>query len=235
MLYTIAPTPCLYNGRVYRSRHEAQVAAFMDLLGIMFTYEPNTRFRYWLKDFILLGRLPVLVEARPVYTWPDVLGESTGEIRQVRARNQLPAGNDFPVEFWRDPFLLLGGHPAGIQWSAPHVADPTRFRRWWCAGALISSTQNRPWIVKLVEPMAELETPMGSGLRPVTWGQCPGCDKQPRLHLATSRGYFMPCGCPDFGPPPTVSEQEIVDTYIRWTWDKAAEITRWNPPGEIAA
>jgi len=61
--------PTVYKGRQYRSRLEARWAAFFDLLGWRYEYEPFDR-RGWIPDFLLLGRDEVLVEVKPVAEFP---------------------------------------------------------------------------------------------------------------------------------------------------------------------
>ena len=55
----------IYKDRLYRSRLEARWAAFFDLVGWMFEYEPY-EFNGWIPDFIIIGkRDAVLVEVKP--------------------------------------------------------------------------------------------------------------------------------------------------------------------------
>ena len=62
--------PTVYKGRQYRSRLEARWAAFFDLLGWRYEYEPFDR-RGWTPDFLILGgRDEVLVEVKPVAEFP---------------------------------------------------------------------------------------------------------------------------------------------------------------------
>lgn len=74
-MHDIKAIPTVYNGRQYRSRLEARWAAFFDLVGWRYEYEPFD-LPGWIPDFLLLGKAPVLVEVKPVMKFPkDVAGE----------------------------------------------------------------------------------------------------------------------------------------------------------------
>jgi hypothetical protein len=62
--------PTVYRGVQYRSRLEAKWAAFFDLLGWPYQYEPFD-LGGWIPDFLLMGRVPVLVEVKPVFEFPQ--------------------------------------------------------------------------------------------------------------------------------------------------------------------
>lgn len=68
--------PTKYKGVQFRSRLEAKWAAFFDLLGWRWEYEPFDR-KGWIPDFILLGATPVLVEVKPVHGENDPLFAAT--------------------------------------------------------------------------------------------------------------------------------------------------------------
>lgn len=53
-----------FRGRIFRSRLEAKWAAFFDLMGWGYEYEPFA-FAGWLPDFLLFGKHDVLVEVKP--------------------------------------------------------------------------------------------------------------------------------------------------------------------------
>lgn len=57
--------PTTYAGVRFRSRLEAKWAAFFDLLGWSWQYEPFD-LAGWIPDFILPGKCPVLVEIKPI-------------------------------------------------------------------------------------------------------------------------------------------------------------------------
>lgn len=60
-----AGIPTLYRGIQYRSRLEARWAAFFDLLGWRFQYEPFD-LNGWIPDFLLVGAR-TLVEVKPIF------------------------------------------------------------------------------------------------------------------------------------------------------------------------
>ena len=68
--------PTLYNGIQFRSRLEAKWAAFFDLLGWEYEYEPFD-LNGWIPDFLIKGKpQDVLVEVKPVTEFPaDVAAE----------------------------------------------------------------------------------------------------------------------------------------------------------------
>jgi len=67
------PHPTLYEGRRYRSRLEARWAAFFDLLGWPFEYEPYD-LGAWSPDFLLHGDArPILAEVKPITEKDDAV------------------------------------------------------------------------------------------------------------------------------------------------------------------
>jgi hypothetical protein len=66
MIYDIASIPTRYNSVQFRSRLEARWAAFFDLVGWKWDYEPLD-LGGWTPDFLIKGKVPALVEVKPVY------------------------------------------------------------------------------------------------------------------------------------------------------------------------
>jgi hypothetical protein len=62
--------PTTYNGINFRSRLEAKYAAFFDLLGWKYEYEP-VDFRGWIPDFVITNSKPIYVEIKPVFDFPE--------------------------------------------------------------------------------------------------------------------------------------------------------------------
>ena len=63
--------PTLYNGIQFRSRLEAKWAAFFDLLGWEYEYEPFD-LNGWTPDFLIKGKpKDILVEVKPVTEFPE--------------------------------------------------------------------------------------------------------------------------------------------------------------------
>lgn len=66
MEYTIKAIPTEYAGVKFRSRTESRWAAFFDLVGVKWDYEPID-LEGWAPDFLLRTKIgPVLVEVKPV-------------------------------------------------------------------------------------------------------------------------------------------------------------------------
>jgi hypothetical protein len=86
--------PTTYNGVNFRSRLEAKWAAFFDLLGWRWQYEPID-LDGWIPDFMLLGAIPTLVEVKPI----------TDEDVTIEAKMVLAAGSR------REDLLLVGIAP----------------------------------------------------------------------------------------------------------------------------
>lgn len=77
--------PTRYRGRQYRSRLEARWAAFFDLLGWQFEYEPFDLPR-WIPDFVLIGaKANALVEVKPICALDKAI---TAEIERALPPNQ---------------------------------------------------------------------------------------------------------------------------------------------------
>lgn len=148
MEYNIKAKPTLYKGIEFRSRLEARWAAFFDLLGWKWEYEPCD-FDGWYPDFVLFGEKTykfgeedvqpfehdgekkighdgrIFVEVKPVIEFPKEVG-----LRMVRS---LP--NKFESEL-----LILGQRPLGVSdewhegtrlgWIAEgHIGKPSGL--WW--------------------------------------------------------------------------------------------------------
>jgi len=71
-MYTMAAIPTLYGGVQYRSRLEAKWAAFFDLVGWPYQYEPFD-LDGWIPDFLLGSK--VLVEVKPVTEFPQEIAD----------------------------------------------------------------------------------------------------------------------------------------------------------------
>ncbi len=91
--------PTKHKGRQFRSRLEARWANFFDLVGWRFEYEPFD-LKGWIPDFVLFGVKEILVEIKPVATFPvDV----AAEIAKSGWRGEtLVLGCTIPVAY-RDP------------------------------------------------------------------------------------------------------------------------------------
>lgn len=75
MNYTIKAIETRYKGHLFRSQLEATWAAFFDLCGWQWEYEPFT-LNGWLPDFALIGKgKTILVEVKPVFSFPREVAE----------------------------------------------------------------------------------------------------------------------------------------------------------------
>lgn len=74
MGYEIKPKPVFYNGLYFRSRLECRWAAFFDMMGISYEYEPDyVTTEDWLPDFEMICNRQFLVEIKPLAYWDDEL------------------------------------------------------------------------------------------------------------------------------------------------------------------
>lgn len=86
MIYNIAPHQTEYNGCTYRSRLEATWAAFFDLNGWSYLYEPF-ELSGWVPDFIILGaKENVLVEVKPFTSFEQF--EQEGVVEKVMPHSE---------------------------------------------------------------------------------------------------------------------------------------------------
>jgi hypothetical protein len=72
MGYNFKAKPTYYNNRLYRSRLEARYAAFFDMMGWSFEYEPES-FPTWSPDFVLNDFDELFLEIKPYALWSDDL------------------------------------------------------------------------------------------------------------------------------------------------------------------
>ena len=68
--YTMKAIPTEYRGAHFRSRLEARWAAFFDIIGWDWVYEPFDA-DGWVPDFLITGSLPLLVEVGPCSSEPE--------------------------------------------------------------------------------------------------------------------------------------------------------------------
>jgi len=125
--------PTLYAGVRFRSRLEARWAAFFDIVGWRWEYEPFDYAGY-IPDFAILGKIPLLVDVKPATTAPELW---------ARVRVLAPL-----VREWRHDVLVLGASPTiplyGYEWSGEldEFADgtrckyPGRYEDQWALGLL---------------------------------------------------------------------------------------------------
>jgi len=110
--------PTLYRDRWYRSRLEARWAAFFDLLGWKFEYEPCD-FAGWIPDFVLCEATPTYVEVKPLLAFDESIAQ------------------EMETSGCKDDLLLVGAtlphdeqrHGPYLGWLAEHMGPP---ETGWC-------------------------------------------------------------------------------------------------------
>lgn len=112
MDYTIKAIPTTYKGIEFRSRLEAKWAAFFDLCGWRWEYEP-CEFDGWIPDFqLLLPHGKPFVEVKPVSDVRDWKAVWKSEIKIVPGNGVILLGtgplNDSQFDAWWQGFWSLG-------------------------------------------------------------------------------------------------------------------------------
>ena len=108
MNYTIKAIPTVYKGRNYRSRLEARWAAFFDLCGWEYEYEPCD-LNGWFPDFRITypngaySEKTVLAEVKPIREFPqdvaDKMTTSSGQFRDLLILGDGPIRYEDDDEF----------------------------------------------------------------------------------------------------------------------------------------
>lgn len=102
MEYKINSKPTIYNGTKYRSRLEARWAAFFDLIGWKYQYEPYD-FPGWTPDFAVYGseNRILFIEVKPVTT-KSLAKEYSIKLKDIIPRvNAIMICSDFkPCDSW---------------------------------------------------------------------------------------------------------------------------------------
>ena len=125
MAYAIKAIPTTYAGVNFRSRLEARWAAFFDLCGWKWDYEPFD-LDGWAPDFLLKGKIKALVEVKPV----DFRGPDRQLYAQALAHGAKAFGVSIPRKDGALPeyeALVIGNGPfKGDRWSLGVFAAPRR-------------------------------------------------------------------------------------------------------------
>jgi len=74
MSFRAKAIPTVYNDVQFRSRLEARWAAFFDIVGWGWDYEPFDLDGY-IPDFVLKFYKPLIVEVKPIYKWPCLVAD----------------------------------------------------------------------------------------------------------------------------------------------------------------
>lgn len=117
----------IYGGILFRSRLEATWAAFFDIEGLPWAYEPID-LEGWVPDFALWLERPVYVEVKPAPLIP-----------RLGIPNAVALDSDFPgfekaKAHWQDvDVLLLGMQPSGDAdyFGIGAQLDPPKGLSWW--------------------------------------------------------------------------------------------------------
>lgn len=116
----------MYRETRFRSRLEARWAAFFDLVGWRWTYEPFDT-GGWIPDFLIHGDAPLLIEVGPCISETDY---------RVKAEKPLRARDHVTLVVGVSPLLELE-IVDGVRWpfagllvnEAPGLADPVEWSR----------------------------------------------------------------------------------------------------------
>jgi len=92
--YAMKAIPTEYRGARFRSRLEARWAAFFDLIGWRWVYEPFD-LDGWTPDFLIKGEAPLLVEVGPCSNRAEYESKSVKATGHGRAALVLGVGPDF--------------------------------------------------------------------------------------------------------------------------------------------
>ncbi|KEA07498.1 hypothetical protein [Rhizobium rhizogenes] len=115
MIYSIKAIPTTYNHVQFRSRLEARWAAFFDLCGWTWDYEPFD-LDGWAPDFMLKGKVKALIEVKPI----NFSGSEEASIRQAKAhaakafrtaRSVIREAREAQKPFSSYEILVLGNGP----------------------------------------------------------------------------------------------------------------------------
>jgi hypothetical protein len=105
MNYDIKAHPTRYNGTQFRSRLEAKWAAFFDLCGWAWEYEPCD-LNGWVPDFLIRGgENNLFVEVKP-FNWFQGCSENHNLIRSSSVADKI-------FNATCEEILLLGSYPVG--------------------------------------------------------------------------------------------------------------------------
>ena len=115
MKYTHTPHPTTYQGVRFRSRLEARWAAFFDLAGWSWEYEP-VELAGWAPDFLLHVPTPLYVEVKPHLTLEAFHGHTVWSLMDGDY-SPIPAafGNSPITTRWHE-----NGAPQSVPTRVPH-------------------------------------------------------------------------------------------------------------------
>jgi hypothetical protein len=123
MEYTIPAKPTIYKGTKFRSRLEARWAAFFDLIGWRYQYEPFD-LNGWTPDFQVFGRdgRSILLEVKP-YIDMDIRTSYF-----IKITNALNIRGE--TEFDLSPVCILACEPVKAEYSNWYVSAGYQISPW---------------------------------------------------------------------------------------------------------
>ena len=180
--------PTKYAGTRFRSRLEARWAAFFDLIGWSWVYEPFDT-DHWIPDFLIrgtgdLGRGEFLVEVGPCSQWSDYHAEKA--LTAFPEEVDRATGAVVPAEYQT---LVVGTYPS-VDIPGPANAYP-----WQAIGLLTSDGA-------------------GAGTAPAILGRCDVCGEVCITHF---QGVYihLPCAHWSDNTGDLIPETSVRETWNR--------------------
>ena len=209
MTYTIKAIPTTYAGVNFRSRLEARWAAFFDLCGWKWDYEPFD-LDGWAPDFLLKGKIKALIEVKPI--------DFRGDDRQLYRQAKAGASKAFGVSIPR-PNGALPEYEAIVIGNGPFETD------WWARWSLgVLAAPRHEWDEVERELHADhlTDTTFGSDVADLYFGT----SGEPRLDYAARYGsYQYRIGGQHDGDHHL---REIGDTTPERLWREAGNVVQWK-------
>jgi hypothetical protein len=206
--YSMDAIPTTYDGAVFRSRLEAHWAAFFDLVGWSYQYEPFD-LQGWIPDFVLLGAQKVLVEVKPYFT-----EEIKQSVLSAYFRSFTPKGNpQFEVLF-----LSTGPEERNVEGVAGRVV----------LGELVEFYDAGPdgsadYQARVNCAEAVMGIWIGSESKATNAGR--------RMGFCHAIGSFHDrmTGCYDGGCYGEGTDGDLAPVGILQGWREAGNVVQWNP------
>lgn len=165
--------PTTYHGTRFRSRLEARWAAFFDLIGWSWVYEPFD-LDGWIPDFAIEGAFPFLVEVGPCLIEQDYIEKGTKARLAMPPKMELRHGIYLQVpQHWT---LVAGASArfAGPNWNAEaagywaisglgELEEPAWWKRCTDCGLITLDTPDLGGFARPCGHAAELFPPAGLG------------------------------------------------------------------------
>lgn len=205
MTATRSGIPTTHADTNFRSRLEARWAAFFDLVGWSWVYEPFDADGY-IPDFLITGPAPFLVEVGPCMT-----------IDQYREKRTKPMAAYPQSQEWvgvSDGQILLDTRE---WWTVVVGASPLlQTSRWRCIAIGLWATIN-------------VGMPDFDDVEPAFWHRCPACggfsiDPPSLGRFGSSIGCSAPCDHPEAWSGPLIAPGEL-DAI----WRRAGNDVQWKP------